>query len=76
MKVCLIPFGNSCKPFSASKFYKDLRSGDVDAFMTRLRALCVDMPYKAGDKKLVKVGVEFNPIERTRGRWKYEEMDV
>jgi hypothetical protein len=133
--------------FSSAKFYKDLRTGGVDAFMTRLRALFADVPYElndkterhyqalfylifrllgqytkaevqsakgradavvmtkdtvyvfefklsgnstvedalkqidekgylipytAGDKKLVKIGVEFDHVERTIGRWKCE----
>jgi hypothetical protein len=36
--------------FFVSKFFKDLRSGDVDAFMTRLRSFFASIPYELNGK--------------------------
>jgi hypothetical protein len=36
--------------FHAGSFVRDLRSGNVDAFMTRLRAFFADIPYDLNDK--------------------------
>jgi hypothetical protein len=36
--------------FFVRKFIMDLRDGDIDAFMTRLRALFADVPYELNDK--------------------------
>lgn len=36
--------------FSALKFAKDLRKGDVDAFMTRLKARFASIPYSLTDR--------------------------
>ncbi|MDR3342959.1 MAG: ATP-binding protein [Treponema sp.] len=139
-----IPVTKDPQGFFIGRFNDDLEAGDVDAFMTRLRALFGDIPYElndkteghyqvifylvfklmgqfvqaevrsakgradavvetrdrvyvfefkldtnstaedalvqidergylipytAGDRKLVKIGVEFDPVERTIGRW-------
>lgn len=36
--------------FYIGKFVQELRSGDVDAFMTRLKAFFADFPYELNDK--------------------------
>ncbi|MDR3193867.1 MAG: PD-(D/E)XK nuclease domain-containing protein, partial [Tannerella sp.] len=36
--------------FSAAKFVRDLQAGNVDAFMTRLRAFFAGIPYELNDK--------------------------
>jgi hypothetical protein len=36
--------------FSAAKFVRDLLAGNVDSFMTRLRAFFADIPYELNDK--------------------------
>ncbi len=43
-----IPFTES--PFYISRFVIELESGDVDAFMERLRAFFADIPYELNDK--------------------------
>jgi hypothetical protein len=36
--------------FSVGRFIEDLRAGNVDGFMTRLRAFFADIPYELNDK--------------------------
>ena len=37
-------------PFYIGQFVKELRAGDVEAFLTRLRAFFADFPYELNDK--------------------------
>ncbi|MEG1546798.1 MAG: PD-(D/E)XK nuclease domain-containing protein, partial [Bacteroides sp.] len=37
-------------PFFIGKFFYELRAGEVDKFMTRLRAFFADIPYELNDK--------------------------
>ena len=37
-------------PFYIGKFARELREGNVDSFMERLRAFFADMPYELNDK--------------------------
>ena len=37
-------------PFYIGQFVKELRAGDVEAFMTRLRAFFADFPYELSDR--------------------------
>ena len=37
-------------PFYIGKFWDELRAGDVDAFMERLRAFFADIPYELNDR--------------------------
>jgi hypothetical protein len=49
----LLPnYGNpqTSREFHAGQFVRDLRAGNVDAFMTRLRAFFADFPYELNDK--------------------------
>lgn len=44
------PLSEANAPFYIGKFTRELRSGDVDAFMTRLRSFFADIPYELNDK--------------------------
>ena len=50
----LIPFytavGDSERNFYVGKFVRELRSGDVDAFMNRFEAFFADFPYELSDR--------------------------
>ena len=44
------PMSEANAPFYIGKFWDELREGDVDSFMERLRAFFVGMPYELNDK--------------------------
>lgn len=44
------PLSEATAPFYIGKFVNELRAGDVDAFMERLRAFFADFPYDLNDK--------------------------
>ena len=44
------PLSEATAPFYIGKFVNELRAGDVDAFMERLRAFFADFPYELNDK--------------------------
>lgn len=44
------PLSGTDAPFYIGKFTKELRDGDVDAFMTRLRAFFGDISYELNDR--------------------------
>ena len=44
------PLSESIAPFYIGKFWDELRAGDVDAFMERLRAFFADIPYELNDR--------------------------
>ena len=44
------PMSEANAPFYIGKFWDELREGDVDSFMERLRAFFAGMPYELNDK--------------------------
>lgn len=44
------PLSETTAPFYIGKFWDELRDGDVDAFMERMRAFFADFPYELNDK--------------------------
>jgi hypothetical protein len=45
-----MPHSKVVSDFFAGRFVEDLQSGNVDGFMTRLRAFFADIPYELNDK--------------------------
>ncbi len=46
----VFPNLESNQGFYIADFYKDIRSGNIDSFMTRLQSLVLSVPYATGDK--------------------------
>ena len=46
--------------FSVREFTKDVRSGNVDSFMTRLRSIIASLPYPVSDKTREEELLEYN----------------
>ena len=44
------PINESARGFIISKFVKELKAGDIDAFMKRLKAFFADIPYELNDR--------------------------
>jgi len=47
--------------------------GDLEGCLERTRSFFVSIPYEAGHRKVVKVGVNFDSATRTIGEWVIEE---
>ncbi len=59
--------------FFVVSFIKDLMRGDLEGCLERIRSFFVSIPYEAGHRKVVKVGVNFDSATRTIGEWVIEE---
>lgn len=61
-------------PFHIQQFVEELRSGQVDAFMTRLRAFFADIPYELNDKSERHYQVIFYLIIKLMGQFTQAEI--
>ncbi|GHU24578.1 ATPase AAA [Spirochaetia bacterium] len=55
--------------------FKLAGNGTVEEALKQIDEKGYLIPYSAGKLKLVKVGAEFDPAERTISRWKFEKTD-
>lgn len=68
------PVSENDAPFHIGKFIKELRNGDIDAFLTRLRAFFADFPYELNDKTERHYQVVFYLVFKLMGQ--YIEAEV
>ena len=61
-------------PFYIGKFSQELRAGDVDAFMERLRAFFADIPYELNDRSEQHYQIIFYLVFKLLGQ--YVEAEV
>lgn len=61
-------------PFYIGKFWDELRAGDVDAFMERLRAFFADIPYELNDKTERHYQVIFYLVFKLLGQYIHTEV--
>lgn len=74
----LVPFytslNNGDQSFFIGKFTQELRTGDVDSFMTRLQAFFADFPYELNDKTERHYQVVFYLIFKLMGQFSEAEV--
>ena len=68
------PLSESIAPFYIGKFWDELRAGDVDAFMERLRAFFADIPYELNDRTEQHYQIIFYLVFKLLGQ--YVEAEV
>ena len=68
------PMSETNAPFYIGKFSQELRAGDVDTFMERLRAFFADIPYELNDKTERHYQVIFYIVFKLLGQ--YVEAEV
>lgn len=66
---CYTPLSSTDAPFYIGKFWDELREGDVDAFMERMRAFFADFPYELNDKTERHYQVVFYLIFKLLGQY-------
>lgn len=68
------PVSENDAPFHVGKFIYELEMGDIDAFLTRLRAFFADFPYELNDKTERHYQVVFYLVFKLMGQ--YIEAEV
>jgi hypothetical protein len=68
------PWAENNQDFSIFKFIEDLQKGNIDAFMTRLRAFFADIPYELNDKTERHYQTLFYLVFRLMGQYAQAEV--
>jgi hypothetical protein len=69
-----IPWSNDPQGFSIFKFIDDLQKGNIDAFLTRLKAFFSDIPYELNDKTERYYQTLFYLVFRLMGQYAQAEV--